>query len=62
MATANQQRGRPGARPLTKLRIPIGPVVFVLGIVGVQQFGLDRHGGEVVGSAVAAPLPMENRS
>ena len=37
-------------------RIPGALVVFVLGIVAVQQFGLDRHGVEVVGR-VPAGLP-----
>jgi high affinity sulfate transporter 1 len=37
-------------------RIPSALVVFVLGILAVQQFGLDRHGVEIVGS-VRAGLP-----
>jgi high affinity sulfate transporter 1 len=35
-------------------RIPSALVVFVLGIVAVQQFGLDRHGVEVVGRVPGA--------
>ena len=37
-------------------RIPSALVVFVLGIVAVQQFGLHEHGVEIVGS-VPAGLP-----
>ena len=37
-------------------RIPSALVVFVLGILAVQQFGLERHGVEVAGN-VPAGLP-----